>query len=66
MAVAIKTFKGVPDGAIYPIEFRPGDVVSGALAVVAVSEGWAEEVPAVSAVKLPPPPPQRRAAKNGF
>lgn len=64
MAVVIKAFKGVPDGAIYPIEFRPGDVVTGALAVVAVSEGWADEVPVVPAVKSPSP--RCSAAKNGF
>ena len=39
-----KTFSGVPDGEIYPIEFKIGDLVTGDLAEVAVNEGWAVPV----------------------
>ncbi|MCA3255072.1 MAG: hypothetical protein INF91_05600 [Alphaproteobacteria bacterium] len=42
MAKVIKSFKGVPDGKVYPIEFAEGDTVEGELAEVAIAEGWAE------------------------
>ena len=45
-------FLGVPDGEIYPIEFKIGDLVTGDLAKVAVNEGWA------APVSLPAKPPK--------
>ena len=41
-AQVIKTFMGVPDGALHPRRFEPGDSVEGDLARVAMAEGWAE------------------------
>lgn len=41
-AVVVTAFDGVPDGAVYPRAFAPGDTVEGSLADVAVAEGWAE------------------------
>jgi hypothetical protein len=46
-----ETFLGVPDGEIYPIEFKIDDLVTGDLAKVAVKEGWA--VPVSPPVKPP-------------
>ena len=41
-AVVVAEFTGVPDGLVYPRVFAPGDTVDGALADVAVAEGWAK------------------------
>lgn len=38
-----KPFKGVPDGEVHPRQFNPGDVVTGALAQVALDEKWAKD-----------------------
>lgn len=43
MAKVTKAFSGAPDGEVHPREFKPGDEVLGALAAVAVSQGWAKE-----------------------
>lgn len=43
-AKAIVAFPGVPDGKVYPVEFKPGDTVSGDLASEAVAAGLAEEI----------------------
>jgi hypothetical protein len=43
-ARVIKAFAGVKDGEIHPTNFEKGDEVSGALAVVAVEQKWAEEI----------------------
>ena len=40
-AVVAKAFDGAPDGEIYPRHFKPGQLVEGDLARVAVEEGWA-------------------------
>ena len=48
----IKSFLGVPDGEIYPVEFKIDDLVTGDLAKVAVKEGWA------APVSLPAKPPK--------
>lgn len=45
-------FPGVPDGAIYPVQFSPGDDVEGDLAKVAIENNWAEEVKDTLAPKL--------------
>lgn len=42
-ATVTKGFDGAKDGAIYPTTFKPGDVVEGDLARVAVDNGWATE-----------------------
>ena len=42
-AKVTKAFDGVPDGAVYPKSWEPGDIVEGDLARVAVAEGWAKE-----------------------
>lgn len=42
-ATVTKEFDGAKDGAIYPTHFKPGDVVEGDLARVAVENKWAEE-----------------------
>lgn len=43
MATVTKAFKGVPDGDVLPVDFVPGDEVTGDLAAVAVREGWASD-----------------------
>lgn len=40
--VVVRAFAGVPDGAVYPRTFAPGETLQGALAEVALCEGWAE------------------------
>ncbi|MBX9943487.1 MAG: hypothetical protein K2Y40_05355 [Reyranella sp.] len=42
-ATVIEEFDGAKDGAIYPTKFKPGDVIEGDLARVAVAEKWATE-----------------------
>jgi hypothetical protein len=42
-AIVTNPFCGAPDGAIYPKNFQPGDIVDGDLARVAVRENWATE-----------------------
>lgn len=42
-ATVIEEFDGAKDGAIYPTKFKPGDVVEGDLARVAVAQKWATE-----------------------
>lgn len=42
IATVTAAFCGVPDGAVYPREFAPGETVTGDLAAVAVREGWAK------------------------
>ncbi len=40
-AIVTAEFDGARDGAIYPTKFKPGDVIEGDLARVAVAEKWA-------------------------
>jgi hypothetical protein len=40
-AVVDKAFDGAPDGEIYPRHFKPGQLVEGDLARIAVEQGWA-------------------------
>lgn len=42
-ATVTQEFDGAKDGAIYPTKFKPGDVVEGDLARVAVAQKWATE-----------------------
>lgn len=42
-ATVIKEFDGAKDGTIYPVKWKPGDVVEGDLARVAIENKWAEE-----------------------
>ncbi len=42
-AIALKNFRGAPDGDAYPAEFEKGDPVGGNLADVAIGEKWARE-----------------------
>lgn len=37
-------FRGCDDGAAYPRQISPGDVIRGDLAQVAVREGWAKAI----------------------
>lgn len=46
-ATVIKEFDGAKDGTIYPTKFKPGDIVEGDLARVAIENKWAEEGAAV-------------------
>ena len=67
MPKVVKAFKGVPDGAHHPIDYAPGDVVSGDLGAVALREGWAVEdaPPATAELAASPPQPQKpRRAKR--
>lgn len=62
-ATVTVAFDGVPDGAIYPRRFEPGDAVEGDLARVAVREGWAateETAPPVA-----PPPKKTTGRRSG-
>ena len=58
-AKAITAFGGARDGDLYPTRFRPGDLIEGQLALIAVREKWAEEIgsevkePASSGRKAP-------------
>jgi hypothetical protein len=40
-AKMIKTIKAVPDGEVYPREYKPGEIITGEIARVAVDHGWA-------------------------
>lgn len=62
-ATVTVAFDGVPDGAIYPRTFAPGDTVEGDLARVAVREGWAtiETAEATTAA----PTPRRMTGRRG-
>jgi hypothetical protein len=40
-AKMIKTIRAVPDGEVYPREYKPGDIIQGDIALVAVEHGWA-------------------------
>lgn len=42
-ARCVKPFNGARDGQAYPTAFKPGDIVEGDLARVALAEGWAEK-----------------------
>jgi len=42
-AIALKDFRGAPDGDPYPSDFEKGDPVEGKLADVAIGEKWARE-----------------------
>ncbi|MGX5777473.1 hypothetical protein [Methylorubrum zatmanii] len=42
-AIALKPFRGAPDGDAYPEDFEKGDPVEGTLADVAIGEKWARE-----------------------
>ena len=42
-ATVTQEFDGAKDGAIYPTRLKPGDVIEGDLARVAVAETWATE-----------------------
>lgn len=48
-ATVIEEFDGAKDGAIYPTKWKPGDIVEGDLARVAIENKWAEEGAAVIA-----------------
>jgi hypothetical protein len=59
-AVVTQPFMGTVDGEVYPRQFNVGDKIAGALAEVAVKEGWAVEgetlpdgVVAAPAVEIP-------------
>jgi hypothetical protein len=59
-AVVTQPFMGTVDGEVYPRQFNVGDKVAGALAEVAIKEGWAVEgetlpdgVVAAPAVEIP-------------
>jgi hypothetical protein len=43
-ATALTTFDGARDGDLYPTRFRPGDLIEGNLAEIAVRENWAREI----------------------
>lgn len=40
-AKMIKTIRAVPDGEVYPREYKPGEIITGEIARVAVDHGWA-------------------------
>ena len=40
-AKMIKTIRAVPDGEVYPREYKPGETITGEIARVAVDHGWA-------------------------
>lgn len=42
-ATVTQEFDGAKDGAIYPTRLKPGDVIEGDLARVAVAQKWATE-----------------------
>lgn len=56
-ATCIKAFPGVPDGAYYPKEIQPGDVIEGSLAAAAVKAGWAEALPDETGAEQDQPAP---------
>jgi hypothetical protein len=52
-------FRGVPDGAVYPVWYEVGSTVEGLLAAVAKQNGWTEDSrPTKQAAK-----PHRKAAR---
>lgn len=40
-AIVVKPFPGVPDGEIYPKDFKLNEAIEGKLASVAIAQGWA-------------------------
>ena len=69
-ATVTKAFSGAKDGEHHPTQFRPGDVVEGDLAEVAMKEGWASDRPRGrrrSAAPEPAEPPDddEQAAPEG-
>jgi hypothetical protein len=55
-AKMIKTIKAVPDGEVYPREYKPGDIIEGDIALVAVEHGWAvpqHQAPNNKAMEVP-------------
>jgi len=63
MAIVKVSFWGVADGSTQPVEFKPGDVVSGDLERVAIAEGWAEKQAAKASKKAKPAPAEDEPAK---
>jgi hypothetical protein len=59
MAKVVKAFDGVADAQIHPKRFNVGDEVTGALADVAVREGWAKEEKAKPTPKAQPEQPEQ-------
>jgi len=59
-AKATKVFNGRPDDEPLTRRFRPGDVVTGELAQVAVREGFAEAIPDEPEA-APAPSPKRKS-----
>lgn len=55
-AKMIKTIRAVPDGEVYPREYKPGDIIQGEIALVAVEHGWAvpqHQAPNNKAMQVP-------------
>lgn len=57
--IVTERFRGVPDGAVYPVWFEVGEPVDGLLGVVAESQGWASE----PKTEAPPVKARRKAAR---
>lgn len=41
--ICTRAFKGVPEDEVYPRQFKPGDELTGQLAITALEAGWAVE-----------------------
>ena len=44
VARVVSGFKGVRDGEVYPVQFAPGDKITGALAAAAIEMNCAEAI----------------------
>lgn len=60
-AIVTKQFPGRPDNEVMTRQIEVGEEISGSLAEVAVSEGWAEEAGAISRKSSPK---KAKAAKS--
>ena len=61
-AKTITAFDGARDGELYPTRFKPGDLIEGSLAEIAVREKWAQEIEAEPTEGREPP--RRRSASR--
>ena len=62
MATLKDTFLGVPNGEIYPIEYKAGDECPPELESAARSLGLLEDAPAPAPAPAPPAVPEAEAA----